>query len=63
MAMIWEVVGGADRGGIIVREGSVPWLKIGREFEASLSPVGAQSESVCPFTEETLDLILPDKID
>ena len=61
--MIWEVVGGADRGGIIVREGSVPWLKIDGEFEPSLSPVGAQSESACPFMEETLDLILPDKID
>ena len=26
MAMMWEVVGGADKGGIIVREGSDPWL-------------------------------------
>lgn len=26
MAMMWEVVGGADKGGIIVREGSAPCL-------------------------------------
>ena len=58
--MIWEVVGGADRGGIIVREGSVPWLKIVEEFEHRFTPVWAQSESACPFLEETLDLILPD---
>lgn len=35
MAMIWEVVGGADKGGIIVREGSVPWLEMVGEFEPS----------------------------
>ena len=56
MAMIWEVVGGADKGGIIVREGSVPWLEMVGEFEPS------QLESACPFMQETLDLILPDTI-